>query len=92
MHQHWSNPNRADQASRAADHNVASVDSPGPASLVGASAKQLLQTAVHSLDMFEPRESASLEEETLGVDSMEEFNPHGTLATAHIVKANYEVG
>eukprot|EP00878_Enallax_costatus_P009886 GHUV01010323.1.p1 GENE.GHUV01010323.1~~GHUV01010323.1.p1 ORF type:complete len:671 (+),score=155.93 GHUV01010323.1:200-2212(+) len=85
------NKNAAEQTSRASNQNVASVDSPGPASLVGASAKQLLQTAVHSLDMFEPRDTSSVEEESLGMDSMEEFSPHGTPATAHIVKANYEV-
>jgi hypothetical protein len=79
------------------NHNVASVDSqPGPAALVGASAKQLLQTAVHSLDMFEPRESYTLESlqtiDEQGMDSLEEMGQTGTLATAHIVKANYEVG
>uniref|UniRef100_A0A383WIT7 Magnesium transporter n=1 Tax=Tetradesmus obliquus TaxID=3088 RepID=A0A383WIT7_TETOB len=78
------------------NHNVASVDSqPGPAALVGASAKQLLQTAVHSLDMFEPRESYTLESlqtvDEQGMDSLEEMGQTGTLATAHIVKANYEV-
>lgn len=81
----------ADQTSRASKRNVASVDSPGPASIVGASAKQLLQTAVHSLDMFEPKDTSSVEEESLAMESMEEFSPHGTPATAHIVKANYEV-
>lgn len=87
--------NSADQQRHKAanNHNVASVDSPGPAALVGASAKQLLQTAVHSLDLFEPRESSSIESiHTLddGLDSFEESHT-GALATAHIVKANYEV-
>jgi hypothetical protein len=46
--------------------------------------------------MFEPRESYTLESlhtiDEQGMDSLEEMGQTGTLATAHIVKANYEVG
>lgn len=66
----------------------------GSDSGLGASAKQLLQTAVHSLDMFEPRElgSSSYEDHEAAMESDEEGGMQsGTLATAHIVKANYEV-
>jgi hypothetical protein len=45
--------------------------------------------------MFEPRESYTLESlqtiDEQGMDSLEEMGQTGTLATAHIVKANYEV-
>ena len=87
------------QAAAQSRHHVdfsaaqAAIDSSGSSSDgsgFGASAKQLLQTAVHSLDMFEPRDSGSFEEEAM--ESFEEAGLHtGTLATAHIVKANYEV-
>jgi len=41
--------------------------------------------------MFEPRDTGSFEDEA--VESFEEAGMHsGTLATTHIVKANYEVG
>lgn len=88
------------QAAAQSRHHVdfsaaqAAIDSTGSASdgsSFGASAKQLLQTAVHSLDMFEPRDTGSFEDES--VESFEEAGMHsGTLATTHIVKANYEVG
>eukprot|EP00879_Flechtneria_rotunda_P025525 GHRR01027126.1.p1 GENE.GHRR01027126.1~~GHRR01027126.1.p1 ORF type:complete len:365 (+),score=105.54 GHRR01027126.1:246-1340(+) len=80
----------AAQQQWAVHQNLASADSSnGPGSLVGASAKQLLQTAVHSLDLFEPKDLSSVEDE--GIDSLDEVGPSGTPATAHIVKANYEV-
>lgn len=57
----------------------------------GASAKQLLQTAVHSLENFEPlTQTSSFEDDAF--ESFEESGMHtGPMSTAHIVKANYEV-
>jgi hypothetical protein len=57
----------------------------------GVSAKQLLQTAVHSLENFEPlTQTGSFEDDAL--ESFEESGMHtGPMSTAHIVKANYEV-
>lgn len=59
----------------------------------GASAKQLLQTAVHSLENFEPRDTGSFDDES--IETFEEagmMHTGGHTSTAHIVKANYEVG
>jgi hypothetical protein len=57
----------------------------------GASAKQLLQTAVHSLENFEPlTQTGSFEDDAF--ESFEESGMHtGPMSTTHIVKANYEV-
>lgn len=57
----------------------------------GTSAKQLLQTAVHSLENFEPlTHTGSFEDDAF--ESFEESGLHtGPMSTAHIVKANYEV-
>jgi hypothetical protein len=77
-------------AQAAIDESAGGGSSTSDGGSIGASAKQLLQTAVHSLDMFEPRDSGSFEEEA--IESFEEAGLNtGTLLTAHIVKANYEV-
>lgn len=77
-------------AQAAIDETGSSSDGSG----FGASAKQLLQTAVHSLENFEPRDSTgSFEDEAM--ESFEDAGLQGSggpLSTAHIVKANYEVG
>lgn len=101
QHQHQQQQQPHQAASAQSWHHVdfsaaqAAIDSSGSStdgSGFGASAKQLLQTAVHSLDMFEPREaSESFEEDAM--ESLEEAGLNtGPLATGHIVKANYEVG
>jgi hypothetical protein len=63
------------------------------AALIGASAQQLFETAVHSLEMFEPREASgnyisSLDDDT-GVDSVDEHTRSDVAAAAY--KTNYEV-
>lgn len=61
-------------------------------SLVGASAKQLFETAVHSLDTFEPRAPASFDEEHV-FDSFDDGKDGAQAGTQAVVsKANYEVG
>jgi hypothetical protein len=64
----------------------------GLSALVGASAQQLLSSAMHSLDVFEHRELQTLDSDTdtLGDESLEELNGSGAAQPAHIVKANYE--
>lgn len=75
-------------AQAAIDETGSSTDG----STFGASAKQLLQTAVHSLENFEPRDTTSSFDDE-AIESFEEAGLHtGHMSTAHIVKANYEVG
>lgn len=86
------------QAAAQSRHHVdfsaaqAAIDETGSScdgSTFGASAKQLLQTAVHSLENFEPRDTGSFEDEA--IETFEEAGMHTNVSTAHIVKANYEV-
>lgn len=77
-------------AQAAIDETGSSSD--GTTSTFGASAKQLLQTAVHSLENFEPRDTASTFEDADALESFDEGGMHaGHTSTAHIVKAFYEV-
>jgi hypothetical protein len=74
-------------AQAAIDETGSSTDG----STFGASAKQLLQTAVHSLENFEPRDTTSSFDDE-AIESFEDAGLHtGHMSTAHIVKANYEV-
>lgn len=84
----WREASRDQEAIAALARAAEEADIPAT-TLVGASAKQLFETAVHSLDTFEPRTPASVDDEQV-FDSLEEQREGVALQSA-VSKANYEV-
>ena len=69
---------------------LTSTDSNGVSS-IGASAKQLFQTAVHTLDLYEPRDSTFDEEEHTHSHPLDSIDERDAGAAAATYKASYEV-